>query len=318
MDNITRKSSISILSKVFNYIFIVMPILADFLGVTSLFIPKLQEWISGNIGTFPCVLIVVIFNVILVGNVVFILDRHSQKNVDRTKKLVEGYNKFLEKYSKSLLEFEKKCDELNTENALNDELSERMKDFVDEIRNVLGSLTNAKLRVCVKSFPEKYTHHDVTKMELITLCRSDKSTRESSEERKERILVNENTDFKLIMINAYPYFAFNDLLSFEKQTLMEYENSTVKWEKKYNATIVYPISNYLGEVKGKAQYEVLGFLCADTLSTKTFSAEVGPLCIKFMSSLSYLMYIFLDKCIECRERIERMHNEKAKECVGVE
>ena len=62
-----------------------------------------------------------------------------------------------------------------------------------------------------KAFPEKYDHHDVFKMQLITFCRSDKSLVEPATERTARVPVHKNTDFKLIMIETYPYFSFDNL-----------------------------------------------------------------------------------------------------------
>lgn len=142
-------------------------------------------------------------------------------------------------------------------------------------------------------------------MELMTLCRSDKTLVESATELQERIPVHKNTDFKLIMVETYPYFAFNNLKNFEKETRTEYENTTDHWEKKYLATIVFPISKCISSHKEKESFEVLGFLCVDTLSTQAFSGDVGPMCIDFVESLSYLLYAFLDKCIQYREALEQ-------------
>lgn len=86
---------------------------------------------------------------------------------------------------------------------------------------------------------------------------------------------------------------------------MEYQNSTKDWEKKYNATIVHPISKCISNQKSQEKYEILGFLCADTLKTNAFSADFGTACQVFLASIAFLLYIFLDKCILYREKIEK-------------
>lgn len=317
MDNISKKTPIDVCADISSIVLFVFPILTDLLGFVSLFVDKLQIWINTNLGTVSCIAIIAVVNVVLIANIIFIFERHSKKRIDKASDLAKGYDHLLEVYADYLLAFEEKCEKIKTTEELYDEVSKALKAIVDEVKDVLSDVTKEKIRVCIKNFPEKYAHNDVTRMELITFCRSDKTLRESALERRNRVYVSQNTDFKLIMLDTYPYFAFNGLTSFEKVTKTPYENSTPKWEKKYNATIVYPIGKCNGYANGKSKYEVLGFLCADTLSTKAFSAEVGPICISFIASISYLLYIFLDKCITYREKIEKSHTHKEEECTVV-
>ena len=116
-------------------------------------------------------------------------------------------------------------------------------------------------------------------------------------ERNDRIQVDGNTDFKMIMANAYPYFAFNGLSNFEKETHTKYENTTLDWSKKYQATIVYPISKKIDRKGGKDIYTILGFLCIDTLSVDAFAQDIGVLCLPFVESVTHLLYTFLDKTL---------------------
>lgn len=316
MDNITKKSSIKTLSKISNIVLFIFPLLADLLGIAALFISNLQVWINDKIGTVSGVVIIAILNVVFLFNIVFIMEKKETKKSNKSKKFLEGYGQLLKNYTDYLTGFENKCADISTVEDLYEETSKCLKTLIDEIGSILSDATGSKIRVCIKAFPEKYTHRDVTQMKLMTFCRSDKTLMESARERKDRIEVQKNTDFKLIMLNTYPYFAFNNLKNFENETKTEYENSSSKWEKKYNATIVYPISKCIGTEGGKDLFQVLGFICVDTLSTKAFSAEVGPMCIKFIASLSCILYIFLDKCISYREKIEINNTNTERECVS--
>ena len=310
LDNITKKPLVEKCSRIANAILFIFPILTDLLSVISLFTPKLQSLISSTFGTVPCITIIVILNVVLVANTFLVLDKKISNRVNKAFDFFEGYRNLLETYTTYLTDFENDCEKIASVEGLYFETSHCLKTLIDKIRDVLVDVTGEKIRVCIKAFPEKYEHHDVTQMELMTFCRSDKSLKESALERKDRIRVNKNTDFKLIMLEAYPYFAFNNLKNFKNETKTDYENSSSKWEKKYNATIVYPISKCIGVSEGKDLYQVLGFICVDSPSTNAFSTDVGPMCIRFIASLSYMLYIFLDKCITCREMLENTNERK--------
>lgn len=312
MDNITKKPFLEKCSQIANVILFVLPILTDLLGLISFFTPNLQTFINNTFGVIPCITIIATLNIVLIANIFFVLEKYISKKTNKTTNFFEGYKNLLETYTSYLTDFETVCEKITSVEELYSETSDCLKTLVDKIKEILNDVTGEKIRVCIKAFPEKYEHHDVNQMELMTFCRSDTDLKRSKMEQKDRIKVHENTDFKLIMLNTYPYFAFNDLKNFKNETKTDYENSSSDWEKKYNATIVYPISKCVGVKDGKNLYHILGFICVDSLSTNAFSVDIGPMCIKFIASLSFMLYIFLDKCITYRETLE---NNKEGMCV---
>lgn len=314
IDNISKDTFVQKISKFSNGVLIVCPIIADAVGIISFFTTSLENWLKENIGPFQSILIIAILNIVLLANVIFILERRANQKSDKAKILISGYKELLDEFKDYLIAFDEDASKITTVDELYAKVSECLKVIVDEVKEVLRDVTGRKIRVCIKAFPEIYAHNDITQMELMTFCRSDKTLKASVLERANRVRVQENTDFKLIMSETYPYFAFNNLKNFKKETKTEYQNSTHNWNEKYNATIVYPISKRVSPEGGRGTYQVLGFVCVDTLSVDAFSAEVGPLCIDFISSLSHLLYIFLERCITYREDIETSTNER--ECVA--
>jgi len=304
MDNIKKKTLLQRITTVCKYISVAVPAIVDMFGVVALFADGLQTWVNANIGSVGCIIIIVVLNLLLVANIFIFVEKTAGKKASRASHFISGYKIISEHYTDHFINFENACKTITSVEELYSTTSTYLKELVDDVSDVLSRATGKKIRACIKAFPEKYEHHDTFKMELMTFCRSDKTLLESAEERAKRVPVHKNTDFKLIMVGTYPYFAFNNLKNFEKETKTEYENSTDKWEKKYIATIVFPISKHISTYRGKDSFEVLGFLCVDTLNTQAFSGDAGPMCIDFVESLSYLLYAFLDKAIQCRDALE--------------
>lgn len=304
MDNIKKKTLLQKITTACKYISLVIPAIVDVFGVIALFADGLQKWINTHIGSNGCIIIVVVLNLLLVANIFVFVEKTAGKKANKATHFIVGYKKVLEHYTNHLMDYEDACKQITTVEELYGATSNCLKALVDDVSDVLSKTTGKKVRACIKAFPEKYEHHDTFQMELMTFCRSDKTLVESAMERTGRVPVHKNTDFKLIMVGTYPYFAFNNLKNFQKETKTEYENSTEKWEKKYIATIVFPISKHISTYRGKDSFEVLGFLCVDTLNPQAFSGDVGPMCIDFVASLSYLLYTILDKAVQCRDALE--------------
>ena len=314
MDNIRKKTFIKTVTPICRYVSVGIPLLVDALGIIALFVDKLHDWINKNLSVGIAIIIIVILNMLLIANIFVFVEKTTGQKADKVAYFISGYKKILKDHSNCMVAFDKKCQSINSVEELYKDTSIYLKDFVDEAKNVLSKATGEKIRVCIKLFPEKYSHHDTFAMELMTFCRSDKTITESAIERRERIPVHKNTDFKMIMIQAYPYFAFDNLRNFKNVTKMEYENTTENWDKKYLSTIVFPISKCISTHRGKESYEVLGFLCADTLSTHAFSGDIGIMCSDFVESLSDLLCVFLDKCIEYREVLEKNSQQTVAPC----
>lgn len=304
MDNISKKRPLSTIAKIANICQIIFPVIVDFLGLISLFTSALNNWISTNIGLVPSIIIITILNVVLIANVIFLVDRKLSNKINITFEFILGYERLLKLYMENVIDFDEQRKNISTVEDLYSCVSEHLKTLIDEMNKILCKATGKDTRICVKAFPEIYNHTDTSKMELMTFCRSDKSLSQSNIERKDRVNVKENTDFDLIMSEEYPYFAFNNLQNYLQETQTEYRNTTIDWHEKYNATIVFPISKCIAIKRGKETHQILGFICADTLSLDAFTSDTGTHCVKFLSSVSFLLYIFLEKCIEYRKMLE--------------
>lgn len=306
MDNVNKKSVLQKCTYFVKHTMLIFPILVDILGIVSLFTNSLQQWIDKNIGVGSCITIITILNIVLLGAIFIVLNDKAMQKSDKANQYIEGYDKILKRYSECFSDFENNIQVQSDVENLYETATKSLKEIVDKIRNIISEITDSNIRVCIKAFPKKYSNLNLDEMEIFTFCRSDNSLKESVMEHSDKVKVCENTDFKLIMMKStsYPYFAFNGLLNFEKETGMKYENSTDEWDRKYIATIVYPISRHTETIRGREYFNTLGFLCIDTLDENAFAASDGRMCIKFLSSISHLLYIFLDKCIIYKEDIE--------------
>ena len=233
----TTKNRIRYAADFASWILVLIPVLSDIIGLFSFFVPSISAWMDKQVDSSAHGLIYAILNSVLLFSIILLVERRSKNRIERTSRCIEGYNKLLKKYSEYLIEFDDRCEKIQTVDSLYKETTECLKTIVDESKEILCDLTAEKIRVCVKSFPTRYSHKDISQMELVTFCRSDKSIHESERERGYRIKVSENTDFKSIIGESYPYFAYNGLTSYSKNQNSNYENSSKRWEKKYNATI---------------------------------------------------------------------------------
>jgi len=308
MDNMSPNNTFKAFKKFLDVCVIVIPLMADFFSIASLFIPNLSSWINGILSEETCIAIIILLNVLMFIGFVYIYDRKKSEKILGIENIIHQYNEIIDSYEEYVYDYEKSCEKIDDINMLYTMTAEIMKMMIDKMKDVLHDVTGQKVRVCIKSFAEKYDAIDQTNMELITFCRSDKDLMFSGRERSIRVKLNENTDFNLIMSNntSYPYFAYNGLTTFEKHTGVKYMNSTDGWDERYNATIVHPICKCIEtEKNGKQKYQILGFVCIDSLSVKAFTKDNAKICIGFNKAMAHLLFKILDKCISQREIIEK-------------
>ena len=161
--------------------------------------------------------------------------------------------------------------------------------FVDLLRGGLAdmaaaftAITGSKCRASIKlislvSSAQGKANRDVTPRDwqVTTLCRSDAHHREPMREHED--LVQENTDFKAIFVDAASYYFNNNLVAAYKKG--EYENShwsmnaVTRGTIDYRSAIVWPITH--GDLSAQAADApvVLGFLCIDSADTDVFRAS---------------------------------------------
>lgn len=177
-----------------------------------------------------------------------------------------------------------------------------------ELTKVLGTET----RACIKCL--NYTtsdEDDADKMNLITFARSgQKNINEIMQEhRKPIIQVEKNTDFLEILQSGKnkrqrQYFYEKNLKQFDenlRKVGSYYKNSNEVWDKDYITTIVCPIRLQRKEetLEDSALiYDLIGFLCVDSLDENAFVNEYSDFCFDLLKGLSDILYVYLDNFIE--------------------
>lgn len=136
--------------------------------------------------------------------------------------------------------------------------------------------------VCVKQIkPNSLTSTDFNKWQLETICRSRNTKQIRNNIDTQPVLVEENTDFKIILSGAADsgFFASNNLCKTEeifRKDHKEFRNSRTDYKEYYLSTVVVPIRASFNLVspqvksiykKTKADYHVFGFLCVDSMET---------------------------------------------------
>jgi hypothetical protein len=187
---------------------------------------------------------------------------------------------------------------------------------VDLMANALTISATENVSICIKYFPQDYNPRNVAKLliedyRVKTLCRSHNTIAErSNDEGGALARIGDNTDFLLITKELRPYFVAEDLREFDRISreggFGHYRNSNLDWEKYYLSTIVVPI-RMENRLVGTASsgYDLLGFLCADSLSTSTFRKSDMQSYMNFLQAFAQLLYPYFDRIYTLRQSIER-------------
>ena len=107
--------------------------------------------------------------------------------------------------------------------------------------------------------------------------------------------INQNTDFKSIIQNTKRgnrYFASNSLSDIDESL---YRNSTDGWKNKYNSVLVCPI-----EYKNDNGYDVIGFLCVDSLQAELKNQNL----INYVGTSADLLYGMVKTLVELSSTID--------------
>jgi hypothetical protein len=187
---------------------------------------------------------------------------------------------------------------------------------VDLIAHALTTSAIENVSVCIKYFPQDYHPRNVAKLPLEdyhvkTLCRSHNTVAERSNDEGQALArIGDNTDFRLITKEQRPYFLAEDLHEFDrisrKAGFEPYQNSNLDWEKYYLSTIVVPI-RIENRLVGTASsgYDLLGFLCVDSLSISAFRESDAQTYVNFLQSFAHLLYPYFERIYYLLQGIER-------------
>jgi hypothetical protein len=175
---------------------------------------------------------------------------------------------------------------------------------VDLLADILTLSTGKKVSVCIKYFPDDQPRPSDERLQeedylLKTLCRSHNS--DPNRKIDELTPIRGNTSFFRIMNERKGYFAASNLLAWSRKMreagMGGYQNPNPDWEKYYLSTIVVPI-----RIKEKSEtrrtdikYDLIGFLCADSLSTSAFRETQIDDYVHLIKSFASGLYIYLDQ-----------------------
>jgi len=236
-------------------------------------------------------------------------------------KYAYNYYVFLRSFRNNYITITKRCSMKKDENNSNSIslLTTLTVSFLvqalDCLCNILLEATGQEVSACVKLIvPEK--NNDSISMDeakVFTFCRStnSKTKRNSNNNNRENnaVFIKKNTDFRIILKDGEPYFYQKNLKEYEKDLRKigeKYENTTDFYEDYYLSTIVVPIridrnlfhDNNFG-------YEIIGFLCVDSMSINAFRNEevIKERNVNIVKSFAAELYVILNEYKEKSKEI---------------
>lgn len=185
--------------------------------------------------------------------------------------------------------------------------------LLDQYANLLEEWSGCKISTCVKIIDGPRLDDGSINFltgTVSTLARSRGSdpSRERRDSQPQKIV--ENTDFKQILESSvdgsYPdSFYCADLVSYQRELRAQgrdYLNSTPNWQRHYKSTMVVPIRFDRSRLfyednwqQARGEYETLGFLCADSLSTGAFRSEREGAYVKLATTFAMQLYLILSR-----------------------
>lgn len=236
--------------------------------------------------------------------------KKDQYMTQRDQCISQEYYRFLHDYRNVInqMECDYKRQNLNLK-LLTDTVEHFLENTLDYLTEILSTITAEKVCGCVKVIVgEGFEKISYEEAKVKTFVRS----RNSQEERKSfdvrcssGVKISDNTDFMNIVSEKRrgndSSFYQGDLKEYAeslKKIGQKYQNSTDNWEDYYLGTIVVPIriaNKRLFYTSEEESYNILGFLCVDSLSTKAFTEEAKQRNIYLVKSYAALVYNILSK-----------------------
>ncbi|MCX5860808.1 MAG: hypothetical protein WCG29_13645 [Desulfomonile sp.] len=256
--------------------------------------------IAGWFATFPVQVAIanVIFIIIVVVALVWVISKEKKK----TSQLEETFSSKLRLISERLhtvhhlirdetyrLGEAPESARLNALHAVGQILN-LMSDF-------LGDLTGQKICVCIKIMEqfEGITAEKPSDLEgktVLTFVRDAGTPRKRWEHLRHPL--SHNSDFRDIILGQKSYFTAVDL---EKES--GYTNTTSDWSVWYKTAIVVPIQLDVAQKPGgHPRFELLGFLCADSMSIEAFGDRIEDYA-NLLMSVGDGLYHYFDHVRNC-------------------
>ena len=197
--------------------------------------------------------------------------------------------------------------ELLTQNT-----KEYMMNGLDYLCDIVSSAAREEISACIKVIENTGgdgKRIDIEQASIQTFCRSrntdgERTSRDAFNEVNvaKSVKINDNTDFYDILNgDSSSCFYQRDLVAYAKKLEAagkEYKNSTSQYWKYYRGTVVAPIriaKKRLYYDESDLGFDVIGFLCIDTLSTNVFREKDKIFYTKIVKSFAADMYVIFNK-----------------------
>lgn len=155
---------------------------------------------------------------------------------------------------------------------------ERLEEALQAVAGAYGSVTGARCRCTLKEVYAPAVGGRPAELAVRTICSSDVGPDANYIDRSADVrdvdYISDNTDFRTIFERKQAHYLCNDLVA---ELSRGYRNS--HWDEEvireqtfdYRSTLVWPLRGRLPG--GQAGWEVIGFLCVDSVATNIFVEE---------------------------------------------
>lgn len=187
---------------------------------------------------------------------------------------------------------------------LETKIKDSLRSLLDSLEHIMEIDTGREVAACIKLILPSEEELDLDNARVQTFVRSTKSTPSRSVNdvnRSRPDLIKDNTDFSQIFTEDLDAFYQGDLIEYEKKLAAvqrHYMNTHIDWRDHYRGTIVVPIRiqhRFLHFTKKNNSYQVIGFLCVDSMFTDAFLPRQERENTAFLQAYASLAYILLNK-----------------------
>lgn len=201
-------------------------------------------------------------------------------------------------------------DKINKEGTLSieyltEKVERQLKSSLDDICEIYKAFSGQKVSACVKYIDSvgEVELNDATLRTFVRSTNADVKRCEQDNNLTDPIYIKDNSDFyEILDPNNQQYFFYQqNLIAYTEECAKrgsEYKNSTPSWYLYYKGTIVVPISianKRLAFSGKKHHYDVLGFLCIDSLSTEAFLEREKNYNVNLAQAVAAQMYVTLNQ-----------------------
>lgn len=167
--------------------------------------------------------------------------------------------------------------------AQNELFLKELTSVLDKIRDLFRQAYNIRCSVCIKLITDK------TKLEVMTLKRDSKSTRERTQQDAVPSYVQEHFAFRTVIVDRNRYFFSTNFVADEKKGNFW---GRAKWQKHYKSGAVLPIKKDAETMVGDSKEsmpEYLGFLCLDTKRKNVLSEDFTVWTLAGIADILYIV-----------------------------